>query len=103
MINNKSSKKIKTNKSLFVADHLIRKIQKLNLQGRKIVIPTWSRASVIIPVMIGHTIAVYNGQQHIPVYITEQMIGHKLGEFSPTRYFRGHKKKTRTDRKSTRN
>ena len=83
----------------FVAEHLIRKIQKLNLQERKIVILTWSRASVILPIMIGHTIAVYNGQQHIPVYITEKMVGHKLGEFSPTRYFRGHKK---TDRKSIR-
>lgn len=86
-------------KAPFVAEHLIRKIQKLNLQERKIVIPTWSRASVILPIMIGHTIAVYNGQQHIPVYITEKMVGHKLGEFSPTRYFRGHKK---TDRKSIR-
>lgn len=97
MINNKNSK------SLFVAEHLIQKIKKLNLQGRKIVIPTWSRTSIILPVMIGHTIAVYNGQQHIPVYITEQMIGHKLGEFSPTRYFRGHKVQKKTDRKSTRN
>lgn len=86
-------------KAPFVAEHLIRKIQKLNLQERKMVIPTWSRASVILPIMIGHTIAVYNGQQHIPVYITEKMVGHKLGEFSPTRYFRGHKK---TDRKSIR-
>nr|YP_009130591.1 30S ribosomal protein S19 [Tydemania expeditionis]CEO91121.1 30S ribosomal protein S19 [Tydemania expeditionis] len=89
----------KKSKSLFVAAHLIRKIQKLNLEGRKKVIPTWSRSSVILPIMIGHTIAVYNGQQHIPIYITEQMVGHKLGEFSPTRYFRGHKK---IDRKSTR-
>ena len=78
--------------SFFVAPHLIRKIQKLNKQKRKMVLPTWSRTSVILPIMIGHTIAVYNGQQHIPIYITEQMVGHKLGEFSPTRYFRGHKK-----------
>lgn len=85
--------------SVFVATHLIRKIQKLNTQKRKIVIPTWSRTSIILPIMIGHTIAVYNGQKHIPVYITEQMVGHKLGEFSPTRSFRGHKK---TDRKSMR-
>lgn len=77
--------------TIFVAEHLIRKIQKLNATGRKVVIPTWSRASVILPIMMGHTIAVYNGKQHIPIYITEQMIGHKLGEFSPTRYFRGHK------------
>lgn len=93
-------KNLRRHKSpFFVAEHLIRKIQKLNLQERKIVIPTWSRASTILPIMIGHTIAVYNGQQHIPVYITEKMVGHKLGEFSPTRYFRGHKK---TDRKSIR-
>nr|AYC64686.1 ribosomal protein S19 [Halimeda minima] len=84
---------------LFVAEHLIKKIKKLNLQERKVVIPTWSRASVILPIMIGHTIAVHNGKQHIPIYITEQMVGHKLGEFSPTRYFRGHKN---TDKKSKR-
>ena len=85
-------KSSRISKSFFVAEHLIRKIQKFNLQGKKIVIPTWSRASVILPIMIGHTIAVYNGQRHIPIYITEQMVGHKLGEFSPTRSFRGHKK-----------
>nr|AYC64770.1 ribosomal protein S19 [Boodleopsis sp. FL1161] len=85
--------------SFFIAKHLVRKIQKLNSKGEKSVIPTWSRASVIIPIMIGHTIAVYNGKQHIPIYITEKMVGHKLGEFSPTRYFRGHKK---IDRKSMR-
>nr|YP_010447282.1 ribosomal protein S19 [Halimeda opuntia]UTN43202.1 ribosomal protein S19 [Halimeda opuntia] len=85
--------------SFFVAESLITKIKKLNLQERKVVIPTWSRASVILPIMIGHTIAVHNGQQHIPIYITEQMVGHKLGEFSPTRSFRGHKK---TDKKSKR-
>lgn len=82
---------MKNPKSFYVAEHLIRKIQKFNAQRRKVVIPTWSRASVILPIMMGHTIAVYNGKQHIPIYITEQMIGHKLGEFSPTRYFRGHK------------
>ena len=85
--------------SFFVAGHLVQKIQKLNLQGKKKVLPTWSRDSVILPIMMGHTLAVYNGQRHIPVYITEQMIGHKLGEFSPTRYFRGHKK---TDKKAVR-
>lgn len=89
----------KITKSFFVAEYLIAKIKKLNLQERKVVIPTWSRASVILPIMIGHTIAVHNGQQHIPIYITEQMVGHKLGEFSPTRSFRGHKK---TDKKSKR-
>lgn len=92
-------KKFRLSKFFFVAEHLIQKIQKLNLRKQKIVIFTWSRASVILPVMIGHTIAVYNGKKHIPIYITEQMIGHKLGEFSPTRYFKGHKK---ADKKSTR-
>nr|YP_009519566.1 ribosomal protein S19 [Udotea argentea]AYC65598.1 ribosomal protein S19 [Udotea argentea] len=91
--------RLRKSKSFFVARHLIRKIRKLNFKERKILIPTWSRSSVIIPIMIGHTIAVYNGQQHIPIFITEQMIGHKLGEFSPTRYFKGHKK---TDKKSMR-
>lgn len=90
---------MKKSKSFFVAEHLVQKIQKLNLQGKKKVLPTWSRSSVILPIMMGHTLAVYNGQRHIPVYITEQMIGHKLGEFSPTRYFRGHKK---TDKKAVR-
>lgn len=86
-------------KSFFVAEHLVQKIQKLNLQGKKKVLSTWSRSSVILPIMMGHTLAVYNGQRHIPVYITEQMVGHKLGEFSPTRYFRGHKN---TDKKAVR-
>lgn len=74
----------------FVADHLLKKIEKLNLKGEKKVIRTWSRSSTIVPIMIGHTIAVYNGQEHIPVFVTDQMVGHKLGEFSPTRTFRGH-------------
>ena len=74
----------------FVANHLLKKIEKLNLTGEKKVIRTWSRASTIVPVMIGHTIAVYNGHEHIPIFITDQMVGHKLGEFSPTRIFRGH-------------
>ena len=74
----------------FVADHLLKKIEKLNSEGKKKVIRTWSRSSTIIPIMIGHTIAVYNGREHIPVFITDQMVGHKLGEFSPTRIFRGH-------------
>lgn len=85
-------------KSFFVPQHLIKKIQKLNLKTEKILKPihTWCRSSVILPSMVGHTISVYNGKKHIPIYISEQMIGHKLGEFSPTRYFRGHKK---TDKK----
>ena len=70
----------------------IEKIEKLNAQGSKQVIKTWSRASTIIPDMVGHTIAVHNGKQHVPVYVSEQMVGHKLGEFAPTRTFRGHAK-----------
>ena len=89
--------RLRKSKSFFVAKHLIKKIQKFNFQKQKTVISTWSRSSVIIPIMIGHTIAVYNGKQHIPIYITERMVGHKLGEFSPTRFFRSHKK---TDKKS---
>jgi small subunit ribosomal protein S19 len=77
-------------KGPFVDDHLEEKVEKLNKTGDKKVIKTWSRRSMIIPDMIGHTIAVHNGSKHVPVYITEQMIGHKLGEFAPTRFFRGH-------------
>lgn len=77
-------------KGPFVADHLMRKVEALNVKGDKQVIKTWSRASTILPQMIGHTIAVHNGRQHVPVYVTEQMVGHKLGEFAPTRTFRTH-------------
>ncbi|MEY2976843.1 MAG: 30S ribosomal protein S19 [Prochlorotrichaceae cyanobacterium] len=77
-------------KGPFVADHLLSKIEKMNAKGEKNVIKTWSRASTILPQMIGHTIAVHNGRQHVPVYITDQMVGHKLGEFALTRSFRGH-------------
>lgn len=77
-------------KGPFVADHLLKKVEGLNARGDKQVIKTWSRASTILPQMIGHTIAVHNGRQHVPVYVTEQMVGHKLGEFAPTRTFRGH-------------
>jgi small subunit ribosomal protein S19 len=79
-------------KGPFVADHLMKKVDTLNTKGEKQVIKTWSRASTIIPQMIGHTIAVHNGRQHVPVYVTEQMVGHKLGEFAPTRTFRSHAK-----------
>ena len=74
-------------KGPFVADHLLKKIEKLN---EKQVIKTWSRASTILPDMVGHTIAVHNGRQHVPVFISDQMVGHKLGEFAPTRTYRGH-------------
>lgn len=79
-------------KGPFVADHLMKKVEALNVKNEKQVIKTWSRASTIIPDMIGHTIAVHNGRQHVPVYVTEQMVGHKLGEFAPTRTFRSHAK-----------
>ncbi len=77
-------------KGPYVHDSLIKKIDKLNETQEKKVIKTWSRASMIIPDMLGHTIAVHNGKSHVPVYITEQMVGHKLGEFANTRSFRGH-------------
>jgi small subunit ribosomal protein S19 len=80
-------------KGPFVADHLLKKIEKCNAKGKKVVIKTWSRSSMIIPPMIGHTIGVYNGKAHIPVFISDQMVGHKLGEFSLTRTYRGHAKK----------
>ena len=79
-------------KGPFVADRLLRKLEKQNAAEDKSVIKTWSRASTILPLMIGHTIAVHNGKSHVPVYVTEQMVGHKLGEFAPTRTFRGHTK-----------
>lgn len=77
-------------KGPFIDDHLLKKILKLNETGERKIIKTWSRRSTIIPEMIGHTIAVHNGKKFIPVYITENMVGHKLGEFAPTRTFRGH-------------
>lgn len=86
-------------KGPFVADHLLKKIDQLNAQGERQVVTTWSRASTIVPIMIGHTIAVYNGREHIPVFVSDQMVGHKLGEFSPTRTFRGHVK---SDKKAKR-
>jgi small subunit ribosomal protein S19 len=79
-------------KGPFIADSLLTKIEKLNIKGDKQVIKTWSRASTIMPEMIGHTIAVHNGKQHVPIFVSEQMVGHKLGEFAPTRTFRGHAK-----------
>nr|YP_009246677.1 ribosomal protein S19 [Epimedium acuminatum]YP_009246700.1 ribosomal protein S19 [Epimedium acuminatum]YP_009246762.1 ribosomal protein S19 [Epimedium dolichostemon]YP_009246845.1 ribosomal protein S19 [Epimedium koreanum]YP_009246927.1 ribosomal protein S19 [Epimedium lishihchenii]YP_009247010.1 ribosomal protein S19 [Epimedium pseudowushanense]YP_009700713.1 ribosomal protein S19 [Epimedium borealiguizhouense]YP_009700796.1 ribosomal protein S19 [Epimedium mikinorii]YP_009700962.1 ribo len=86
-------------KNPFVANHLLRKIEKLNIRAEKEIIITWSRASTIIPIMIGHTIAIHNGKEHLPIYITDSMVGHKLGEFAPTLTFRGH---TRSDKKSRR-
>ena len=77
-------------KGPFVAYHLLKKINKMNAEGKKDIITTWSRSSTILPNMVGFTIAVYNGKQHIPVFISDQFVGHKLGEFSPTRTFYGH-------------
>lgn len=77
-------------KGPFVDDHLVEKIEELNAANQKRVIRTWSRRSTIVPDMIGHTIAVHDGRKHVPVYVTESMVGHKLGEFAPTRTFRGH-------------
>ena len=79
-------------KGPFIADSLLKKIEKLNANNKKEVIKCWSRSSTILPLMVGHTIAVHNGRQHIPVFISDQMVGHKLGEFAPTRTFRGHAK-----------
>ncbi|MDQ2873104.1 MAG: 30S ribosomal protein S19 [Candidatus Eremiobacteraeota bacterium] len=77
-------------KGPFVADHLLKKVTKMNETREKRVIKTWSRSSTVVPEMVGHTIGVHNGKMHIPVFVTENMVGHKLGEFSPTRNFRGH-------------
>ena len=77
-------------KGPFVDDHLIKKVEVQNAKNSKNVIKTWSRRSTIIPDMLGHTIAVHDGRKHVPVFVTESMVGHKLGEFSPTRTFRFH-------------
>ena len=77
-------------KGPFVDTPLLEKIEAMNRGGEKKVIKTWSRASTIFPEMVGHTVAVHDGRKHVPVYVTESMVGHKFGEFSPTRTFRGH-------------
>lgn len=79
-------------KGPFIADHLIKKIDEMNRKNEKKVIKTWSRASTIFPALVGHTIAIHDGRRHVPVYVTEDMVGHKLGEFAPTRTYRGHGK-----------
>ena len=86
-------------KGPFVDDHLAKKIDEMNAKGEKRVIRTWSRRSEISPDMVGHTIAVHDGRKHVPVFVTDSMVGHKLGEFAPTRTYRGHVK---DDRKSRR-
>ena len=77
-------------KGPFVDPKLLKKIEAMNTRSEKKVIRTWSRASTIFPQMVGHTIAVHDGRRHVPIYITENMVGHRLGEFAPTRHFRGH-------------
>ena len=77
-------------KGPFVQPKLLQRIEEMNRLGEKQVLKTWSRASTIFPQMVGHTIGVHNGKRHVPVYVTENMVGHRLGEFSPTRVFRGH-------------
>ena len=78
-------------KGPFVEASLKKKIEALNARNEKKVVKTWSRASVILPTMVGHTIAVHDGRRHVPVFVTENMVGHRLGEFSPTRTFKGHR------------
>ena len=77
-------------KQPFVSEKLLKRIEAMNETGKKEVLKTWSRASTIYPQMVGHTIAVHDGRKHVPIYISEEMIGHKLGEFAPTRTFKGH-------------
>jgi len=86
-------------KGPYIAYHLLNKLKKLNEKGKKEIVKTWSRASTILPLMIGHTISVYNGQKHVPIFISDQLVGHKLGEFVPTRSFRSHKKTERKVKK----
>ena len=86
-------------KGPFVAPKLLSRIEEMNQRGEKRVLRTWSRASTVFPQMVGHTISVHNGNKHIPVYITENMVGHKLGEFAPTRTFRGHSAREKVTKK----
>jgi small subunit ribosomal protein S19 len=86
-----------TKKGAFVDTHLMRKVEELNQRNEKKVVRSWSRRSTVHPEMVGHTIAVHNGKKFIPVYLTENMVGHKLGEFSPTRIFKGHSMRAATE------
>ena len=87
-----------TKKGPWVEERLMNRIQQMNESGDKRMVKTWSRASTIFPEMVGHTIAVHDGRKHVPVFISESMVGHKLGEFAPTRVFRGHAGSDRTAR-----
>ena len=84
-------------KGPYVESKLLKRIEAMNTRGEKKVVRTWSRASTIFPQMVGHTIAVHDGRRHIPIYVTENMVGHKLGEFAPTRTFRGHVSKEKAE------
>ena len=86
-------------KGPFVDQKLLKRVEELNQSGKKSVLKTWSRASTIFPEFVGHTIAVHDGRKHVPVYITEDMVGHKLGEFAPTRTFRGHAGEKKSERR----
>jgi small subunit ribosomal protein S19 len=88
-------------KGPFIQDALLKRIVAMNAKSEKKVVKTWSRSSTVIPEFVGHTIAVHNGNKFIPVYVTENMVGHKLGEFSPTRLFRGHTGNNKTDKKAS--
>ena len=87
-------------KGPFVQERLLRRIEAMNASGEKRMLRTWSRTSTIFPEMVGHTIAVHDGRKHVPVFVSESMVGHKLGEFAPTRVFRGHAGSDRTARMS---
>ena len=86
-------------KGPFADESLLKKVRALNESGEKTVIKTWSRRSTIFPMMVGHTIAVHDGRKHVPVYVTEDMVGHKLGEFVPTRTYKGHGKDEKKSRR----
>jgi len=88
-------------KGPYIDPKLLQKVEDLNSANRRQVIRTWSRDSTIFPQMVGHTIAVHDGRRHVPIYITENMVGHKLGEFAPTRTFRGHMRAVKAERKAT--
>jgi small subunit ribosomal protein S19 len=88
-------------KGPFAEERLLQKVRQLNESGDKRVVRTWSRTSTIFPEMVGHTIAVHDGRKHVPVFVTESMVGHKLGEFAPTRIFRAHSGDRRTEVKRT--
>jgi small subunit ribosomal protein S19 len=85
-------------KGPFVEPKLLKRVEEMNRRGERKVIKTWSRASTVFPQFVGHTIAVHDGRRHVPVYVTENMVGHKLGEFAPTRFFRGHVRSEKASR-----